>query len=175
MNPNPQPVRFAMDTDQYSLPTLDTAIATFNQGDFYDCHDHLEALWMTAEPVDKAFYQGMLQIAVGFYHLGNENWRGAAILLGEGVNRLRPFAPHYRQIAVDQLIDCGWAWLQALQQVGPEMVIPLSRALNQAVCRSQDPRLQPLSRFPSLELTVDDQHLCLPLPLVAPIPDFSQA
>jgi hypothetical protein len=164
-----------MDSDHSPLPSLAAAVATFNQGDFYDCHDQLEALWMEADPVDKPFYQGMLQIAVGFYHLGNENWRGAAILLGEGINRLRSFAPDYQQIAVDQLIDCCRAWLQALQQVGPEMVIPLSQALNQAVCRSQDPKLQPSTQFPSLELIVNDQHLCLPLPLMAPCSDAWQA
>lgn len=163
-----------MDTDHSSSSTLAAAVATFNQGDFYECHDQLEALWMEAEPVDKPFYQGILQIAVGFYHLGNENWRGAAILLGEGVNRLLPFAPSYEQIAVDQLIDCCRAWLQALQQVGPEMVIPLSQALNQALNRGQNLPLQTLNPLPFLELTVKDQHFCLPLPLVTPLPDTPQ-
>lgn len=147
-----------MDADHPSVPTLVTAIATFNRGNFYDCHDQLEALWMVADPVDKPFYQGMLQIAVGFYHLGNQNWRGAAILLGEGVNRLRPFAPQYQRISVDQLIDCGWSWLQALQQTGPEMVVPFSQALNQAFAREQAPL--------SLDLTVKDQKLSLPLPWI---------
>lgn len=147
-----------MDANPASVPTLVTAITTFNRGNFYDCHDQLEALWMVADPVDKPFYQGLLQVAVGFYHLGNQNWRGAAILLGEGVNRLRPFAPHYQEIPVDSLIDCGWSWLQALQQTGPEMVTPLSQALNQAFALGNRPQ--------SLDLTVNDQKFSLPFPWI---------
>ncbi len=158
-----------MDTDHSPLPTFTTAVATFNQGDFYDCHDQLESLWMAADPVDKPFYQGMLQVAVGFYHLGNENWRGAAILLGEGVNRLRPFAPHYQEIAVDQLINCGWSWLEALQQTGPERVSSLSQALNQAIAQTQHLPFQPLATPPCLDLTLNHQRFSLPLPFASPV------
>jgi predicted metal-dependent hydrolase len=66
-------------------PTFWQGIAQFNQGAFYDCHDTLEAVWMVAPTGEKPFYQGILQIAVGLYHLSNHNWRGAAILLGKGV------------------------------------------------------------------------------------------
>lgn len=149
-------------------PSLAAAIAQFNQGDYYGCHDQLEALWMTADTFEKPFFQGILQIAVGFYHLGNHNWQGAAILLGEGVNRLRPFAPHYQEIDVALLINCGWTWLQALQQTGPEAVIPMAEALHQTLT------LTPPSQSwhpSSLELTIDNIPLFLPLPRVATVSD----
>lgn len=122
------------------MPEIPTSVAValrqgidlFNQGAYYDCHDVLEALWMEANPTDKPFYQGMLQIAVGLYHLANENWRGATILLGEGINRLRPFEPSYYGVAVAQLVDDGWVWLMALQQVGEERVADLAQAAEQA-------------------------------------------
>ena len=55
-------------------------IEQFNHQEFYACHDTLEALWMEADEPEKKFYQGILQIAVALYHLGNLNWRGAVIL-----------------------------------------------------------------------------------------------
>ncbi|MEY3299743.1 MAG: hypothetical protein RLZZ597_3003 [Cyanobacteriota bacterium] len=111
---------------------LHQGIDLFNRGAYYDCHDVLEALWMEANPTDKPFYQGMLQIAVGLYHLANGNWRGATILLGEGVNRLRPFEPSYYGVAVADLVDNGWAWLMALQQVGEGQVADLAQAAEEA-------------------------------------------
>jgi hypothetical protein len=112
--------------------TLTAGIALFNQGDYYGCHDVLEALWMEAITQEKPFYQGILQIAVGLYHLGNHNWQGASILLGEGVNRLRAFEPAYAGVAVSALVDCGWAWLIALHQTGPDQVSAMAAAITAA-------------------------------------------
>ncbi|MEG4850152.1 DUF309 domain-containing protein [Microcoleus sp. B5-D4] len=97
-------------------------IEQFNSQDFYACHDTLEALWMEAGEPEKRFYQGILQIAVALYHLGNQNWRGAVILLGEGINRLSYYQPSYAGIAVEDLLRQSAKLLSALQQAGPEKV-----------------------------------------------------
>ncbi len=70
---------------------LEQAISQFNQGEFYRCHDTLEALWMEARDPQRRFYQGLLQIAVAYYHWGNGNRRGCAMLLGEGLRKLQSF------------------------------------------------------------------------------------
>jgi len=98
------------------------SIEQFNSQDFYACHDTLEALWMEAGDPDNKFYQGILQIAVGLYHLGNQNWRGAVILLGEGINKLSYYQPSYAEIAVEDLLRQSAKLLSALQQAGPEAV-----------------------------------------------------
>lgn len=110
---------------------LQVGITQFNQGDFYACHDTLEAIWMVAPMPEKPFFQGILQLAVALYHLSNHNWQGAAILLGEGMNRLEPFEPSYRNVDVTHLLDCADAWLAALQQQGPEQVALMAEALAQ--------------------------------------------
>lgn len=97
-------------------------VEQFNQGKFYACHDTLESLWMEAIEPEKSFYQGILQIAVALYHLGNSNWRGAVILLGEGINRLRRYPPKYGGIDVDDLLTSSTVLLTALQQAGPEKI-----------------------------------------------------
>ena len=97
-------------------------IEQFNSQEFYACHDTLEALWMEAGEPEKRFYQGILQIAVALYHLGNQNWRGAVILLGEGINRLSYYQPSYVGIAVEELLGESAKLLSALQQASPEKV-----------------------------------------------------
>ncbi len=77
---------------------------------------------MEATEPPKTFYQGILQIAVGIYHLSNSNWRGAVILLGEGINRLRRYPSVYSGIDVDELLNQSAALLTTLQQTGPEKV-----------------------------------------------------
>ena len=91
-------------------------IELFNTGKFYACHDTLEALWMESTEPDKSFYQGILQISVALYHLGNGNLKGAVILLGEGSNRLARYPSVYSQIDVDELLEQSLALLKALQQ-----------------------------------------------------------
>lgn len=101
-------------------PEFERGIAEFNQQQFYACHDTLEAIWVDAPEADKRFYQGILQVAVGCYHLSNDNLRGAIILLGEAVRRLCDYQPDYEEINVEQLLEQAMALLQALQQLQSE-------------------------------------------------------
>lgn len=77
---------------------------------------------MEAGEPEKRFYQGILQIAVALYHLANQNWRGAVILLGEGINRLSYYQQTYTGISVEDLLGQSAELLSALQQAGPEEV-----------------------------------------------------
>ncbi len=95
-------------------------IELFNTGQFYACHDILEALWIEALEPEKTFYQGILQIAVGLYHMGNRNWRGAMILLGEGSNRLRRYPDNFGGINVEELLSESVTLLKTLQQANLE-------------------------------------------------------
>ena len=101
-------------------PEFERGIAEFNQQQSYACHDTLEAIWVDAPEADKRFYQGILQVAVGCYHLSNDNLRGAIILLGEAVRRLCDYQPDYEEINVEQLLEQAMALLKALQQLQPE-------------------------------------------------------
>jgi uncharacterized protein len=128
-------------------PEFWQGVEEFNQGEFYACHDTLEALWMEAMEPQKTFYQGILQMAVGLYHLSNHNWRGAVTLLGESIYRLRCYQPSYAEVDVSRLIDEGVALLTALQHSGPEGVAQLAQ---QVV--SNDPKSLPLPRSIKLQL-----------------------
>lgn len=93
-------------------------VEQFNAGAFYDCHDTLEAIWLECYGTEKKFYQGILQIAVACYHLSHLNWRGCAILLGEGMSRLSQYPADYAGIEVEALIDRSAEMLTLVQQAG---------------------------------------------------------
>jgi len=57
-------------------------------------------------------YHGILQVGVGFHHWRRGNFHGASVLLEEGLERLRPFAPSCQTIDV--------AALEKLLALGPE-------------------------------------------------------
>jgi predicted metal-dependent hydrolase len=103
-------------------PEFWQSVDQFNSGQFYVCHDTLEALWVEAMEPDKSFYQGILQIAVGLYHLANSNWRGAVILLGEGSHRLGNYPTIYSGIELEKFLNQSVALLKALQQADPKKI-----------------------------------------------------
>ncbi|MEH2011276.1 DUF309 domain-containing protein [Nostoc sp.] len=108
-------------------------VEQFNSGEFYACHDTLEALWIEAGEPEKTFYQGILQIAVALYHLENRNWRGAVILLGEGSNRLRRYPSSYSGVDVDELLSQSAVLLTTLQQIGQDLIMAGDLGKNQVL------------------------------------------
>lgn len=117
-------------------------VEQFNQGNYYACHDTLEAIWMDAKVSEQAFYQGILQIAVGLYHLGNLNWQGAAILLGEGSHRLDAYGDSHGGINVTDLVNQAINWLTALQEKGPDQIQQLAAVLSGLPLESATVRLE---------------------------------
>ncbi|MGD1902871.1 MAG: DUF309 domain-containing protein [Geitlerinemataceae cyanobacterium] len=101
-------------------------IEQFNAREFYPCHDTLEAIWLECYDGNKQLYQGILQIAVACYHLSNHNWRGCAILLGEGMSRLNKYPGDYGGLDLDTLIDTSTDMLSAVQQRGETDVAALA-------------------------------------------------
>ncbi|XP_047332269.1 uncharacterized protein LOC124935880 [Impatiens glandulifera] len=69
--------------------SFNDAVALFNEGDYYKCHDILESLWYGSEEPTRTLVHGILQCAVGFHHLFNQNHKGAMMELGEGLCKLR--------------------------------------------------------------------------------------
>lgn len=129
-------------------PAFWQGIEEFNQQQFYACHDTLEAIWMEAIDPQKTFYQGILQIAVALYHLGNQNQRGAIILLGEGMNRLRHYQPTFAGINVAQLLQQARDLQIKLQT--QEQQPPISHQI------LQEGLSQPVIDLPRIELVGTD-------------------
>ncbi len=102
-------------------PLLGKAIALFNQGEWHACHDLIEDLWHQCQGPDRQALQGLLQIAVAQLHLERKNLRGATVLLGEGLGRLKPYGSQALGLELPPLLAAVSRRLQALQQgLGPE-------------------------------------------------------
>lgn len=83
---------------------FERGIREFNAGDFYTSHDTWEDVWMDVRGSERPFFQGMIQVAVGFYHLTCENYAGAEHLLTRGIRKLRPYKPGHRGVDTECLV-----------------------------------------------------------------------
>lgn len=77
--------------------TLDTALfikglQQFNEREFFDCHETLETIWREFHGAEREFIQGIIQIAVGYYHHRRGNQTGALKLLNRGLTRVQKFS-----------------------------------------------------------------------------------
>jgi predicted metal-dependent hydrolase len=94
---------------------FDRGVAQFNAGLFYECHDTLEELWTGLRGPSRDFLQGLIQVAVGFYHLGNANHVGAERLLSRALKRLESYPPAYGGLDLGALRASVEEWRRALQ------------------------------------------------------------
>lgn len=97
-------------------------IRLFNAREFFECHEVLEDLWRSASGEPRAFYQGLIQLAVGFYHLMNGNYRGTTSVLRRGMDMLRPYAPAYLGVEVDSLLSAVEACRAQIEALGERRI-----------------------------------------------------
>ena len=84
---------------------LAEAVGLFNAGRYFEAHEVLERLWLAADSLDREFYQGVLQVAVGLHHEERANRKGADSMLAKGTSRLAPLAPSHLGVDVARLLD----------------------------------------------------------------------
>ena len=99
-------------------PALCQGVEEFNRAYFFEAHETLEDLWRGTSGPLRLFYQGLIQLAVGLYHLSNGNRRGALNLLGKGLDKLATFQPTCQHIDVDRLCQEVRSWLDRVRQAG---------------------------------------------------------
>jgi predicted metal-dependent hydrolase len=90
-------------------------LAQFNDRLFFECHDTLEEIWSGVRGSPRDFFQGLIQAAVGFYHLGNGNPKGARTVLRRSLARLGRFPVRYAGVELEPLRAAVAEWLRALE------------------------------------------------------------
>jgi hypothetical protein len=80
-------------------------VEEFNTQCFFEAHDTWEELWRETSGPDRLFYQGLIQAAVGLYHMTNGNLRGARSQFGKALNKLEQYLPTYHGIDTAHLAD----------------------------------------------------------------------
>lgn len=119
----------SVDKDHAELqPLLAKGVDEFNRQQFFACHETLEELWRNYDGADRECIQGIIQVAVAYYHFGRENRRGALKLLRCGVSRLARFAPIWREFDLVRFTSLLSADLASLEHAATdqpvELVIP---------------------------------------------------
>ena len=70
---------------------------------FY-AHEVLEGPWHLAEPAERAFWQGLAQVAVGLTHVQRGNAVGARSLLRSGAEKLAAYEDGHEGVAVSRVV-----------------------------------------------------------------------
>ncbi|MFD2370335.1 DUF309 domain-containing protein [Brevibacillus sp. GCM10020057] len=111
-------------------------IEKFNEGEYYECHDLLEEIWM--EDKSDKFLQGLLQLAVGLYHRECGNIKGARWMLGNAKKYLGRYGPARWGLDLVEILR----YIEICESALPDVdAIPYEKAKSMA--------------FPSLRLRMD--------------------
>jgi sugar phosphate isomerase/epimerase/predicted metal-dependent hydrolase len=92
------------DVDDWALRSeppagVSKGIDLFNARQFYEQHEEIEHEWHAERGPLRRLYQGLLQVGVGFHHALHGNYRGAVLLLTQGIEKVEAFTP--RALGID--------------------------------------------------------------------------
>lgn len=104
-------------------------IEEFNRHAYFEAHDLLEDLWHEYRENDRLFLQGLIQIAVGCYHLENRNHSGARSQFGKGMEKLGPFTPRHQGVHVGELLEGVRRCLEFVEEAEKEKSATLNESL----------------------------------------------
>jgi hypothetical protein len=82
---------------------LHRAVDLFNNGEFFQCHEALELVWMPERGPRRFFLQGLIHVAVGFYHWQRGNPDGTSRQLRKGLQKLDAYLPECEGIDTSRL------------------------------------------------------------------------
>jgi uncharacterized protein len=85
-------------------PLFQKGIDEFNAQEFFACHESLEEFWREQTGAERELTQGIIQIAVAYYHLKRGNVKGALRLFDRALPRVRAFAPVSMGLALTDFI-----------------------------------------------------------------------
>jgi uncharacterized protein len=92
-------------TEPQNDPRFLKGIEEFNQQLFFECHETLEEIWLEEHGDERKFYQGLIQVAAGYFKLQQGVPAGALKLWRTGVEKLEGYGPIFFGINVDSLVN----------------------------------------------------------------------
>jgi len=82
---------------------LERGIALFNGGEYFECHEVLEAAWTPERGPRRLFLQALIHVAVGFYHHARGNPLGAMRQLRKALRKLAAYLPVWERVDTARL------------------------------------------------------------------------
>ena len=92
-------------------------IRDFNTRRFFEAHDIWEDLWHEYRELDRLCIQGLIQVAVGFYHLENNNYKGSCSQFTKAVAKLDGYRPQHFGVETEQFVNNIKHWLSIAERL----------------------------------------------------------
>jgi predicted metal-dependent hydrolase len=86
---------------------LEPARRLFDAGAYFECHELVEAAWMSAAGAEKYFLQGVIQAAAAYHKLSQGGRPGYEYLLGRARENLAKAPPERRAWAAAFAAELG--------------------------------------------------------------------
>jgi uncharacterized protein len=102
-------------------PRFLKGIDEFNQQLFFECHETLEEIWLEDHGENRNFYQGIIQIAAGYFKWQQGVPAGAVKLWRTGLEKIVPYSPIHLGVNIEALTEAvkrNLAELESSQQSG---------------------------------------------------------
>jgi predicted transcriptional regulator len=99
----------------WNCRALAEGLACYRKGEFFQAHEHWEAVWLTLAEPEKSFLQALIQVTAAFHHLAAGNSAGTASLLRRVLRRLGRCPSHFGGIAVTPLCAEISEWLRMIE------------------------------------------------------------
>ena len=84
---------------------LEHGIELIRAGAYFEAHEELEDEWREAPEPERDFLQGLVHVAVAWYHAGKENRPGCERQLEKAERRLSGYRPHHRGVDIDVVLE----------------------------------------------------------------------
>jgi uncharacterized protein len=94
---------------------LAEGLRCYHAQEFFEAHEHWEAVWLQLQDPEKSFLQGLIQVAAAFYHFQRGNLEGTTSLLLGALRRLDRHSPSFAGISLTPLCKEIRQWLKAME------------------------------------------------------------
>jgi hypothetical protein len=88
------------DADNRAAMGLERGLELIRAGEYFEAHEELEDEWREAPAEERDFLQGLVHVAVAWYHAGRENRPGCERQLEKAARRLASYAPAHRGVDI---------------------------------------------------------------------------
>ena len=95
---------------------LGEGIGLFNDGQFFECHEVLEALYPETDDANKPFLEGLIQLAAAFRLFADfGEVKGPVRMVRQALIRFENYQPAFMQVRVAELSAALEAWAKATE------------------------------------------------------------
>jgi len=101
----------------------------YNQGEYFEAHEVLEAAWRQDQTPGRELYQGILQVGIAYLQIERGNYLGALKMFLRARRWLDPLPDQCRGVQVEQLRQDAQRAQAALKALGREHLAEFDRSL----------------------------------------------